>query len=199
MHRSVRTVLEVPALLVLYVVAAPLIAVLGSVGGFLQPVVAGIGVHLVAGVMDVTTETETAGHNSLGVRLVLVVVASLLAGIAVLLGTIALVLPGFYLLLRLYLFVAAVVIDDCGPVEAIAESWERTGGHLVTVAGVVLSLFLVALPLSVGTLLVTAGGVDAAVERIAAGDTFLARTVGTLVAGPLGAAATTVMYVEFGR
>lgn len=62
-------------------------------------------------------------------RMVAVVAASVLTGMAVGFGFVLLFLPGLFLIVRLSLAVGATVVEDAGPVDAISRSWELTGGR----------------------------------------------------------------------
>ena len=55
--------------------------------------------------------------------------ASLIAGVAVVMGLILLIVPGVVMLIRLW-FVGFVLVDDrVGPIDAIQRSWDLTRGH----------------------------------------------------------------------
>jgi uncharacterized membrane protein len=52
-----------------------------------------------------------------------------IAGTAVVMGLVLLVIPGIYILLRLW-FVGFVLVDDrVGPIDAVQRSWDLTRGH----------------------------------------------------------------------
>ncbi|MFC6724626.1 hypothetical protein ACFQE1_09605 [Halobium palmae] len=138
--------------------------------------------------------------NSIGVRLLLAVIGGIIAGFCIVLGTIFFVLPGIYLLVRLRLVVAAVVLEDRGPVEALGRSFDLTEGHTWTVFGVWLVPLLVGIALGAGIVVSTSGipspgTVDSAAFR---SSVQVAGAVTTLVTGPVGAIADTLMYGLYG-
>jgi len=78
-------------------------------------------------------------------RLIAVVVASVLTGMAVGFGFVLLFLPGLYLMVRLSLAVGATVVEDAGPLDAISRSWNLTSGRfgetLTFLAALILAAF----------------------------------------------------------
>lgn len=140
------------------------------------------------------------GSNSFGVRLLLAFVAALVAGIAILLGLVLLVVPGVYLTVKLRLVVAAVVLEDRGPLEALGRSYDLVTGNGWTVFGVWLATTLASLSLGAAVLLATgavglSGGVDLAAVESA---TRLAGAASTLLVSPVVVAADAVMYGLYG-
>lgn len=101
---------------------------------------------------------------------------SLLAGLAVMAGSVALVLPGLFLMIRLCMGVCASVLEGAGPVTAVSRSWALTKGRFWAVTGRLLAFVAVAVA---GAVLL------ALVERL----------LGAVlsVAGPLGASLTTIV------
>ena len=61
--------------------------------------------------------------------------ASILAGIAIAIGFLILVVPGVYLAIRLGFFPYAIVDGGSGPVEALQKSWELTRGSVLHLLG----------------------------------------------------------------
>jgi hypothetical protein len=111
------------------------------------------------------------------------------------------VFPGIFLALRLQLAFPSIWIGDRGPIEAISDSWESTGGHLLTIAGVSVFFFVIYVVLMV--LLIGLSGVDA--ESAAQGGFLLASPITlvgfvlvTVVVGSVSVAAQTIMYRAFG-
>jgi hypothetical protein len=80
-------------------------------------------------------------------------VAALVAGVATLAGVVLLVVPVIYLPVTLRLTVAAVMLEDVGPVAALGLSHDLISSHLRTVLGVV------AFPLAVLVVAVAGVGV----------------------------------------
>jgi uncharacterized membrane protein len=53
-------------------------------------------------------------------------VAGLIYGILVLIGTLLLIIPGIYLVLRLQFYMAFIVEEDAGIIESLQKSWDMT-------------------------------------------------------------------------
>ena len=169
LRRSVLAIKDTPELVVVFVVVAPLAALLGSI-------------------------ERGATTNSAGVRILLALLAAFVAGVAVVVGLLLLVLPGLYLSVRFYLVVPAVMLGDDGPLEALGSSWNRTDGNVFTVAGVALGIFAVSAVVQLVLLFALTGGVSPTVELVRTTEFKIAQAGGTLVSGPLGAAAMAVLY-----
>lgn len=118
-------------------------------------------------------------------RVARAVLAGFLVGVfvrsLVVLGLVALVLPGLFVAVTLLFAHARVAIEDEGPVAALAGSWELTRGRRVRVGGVV--VLLAALYLT---------------PRVVAG-LLPAQTVGLLVAGVLAGVANLVSAAVVAR
>ena len=55
--------------------------------------------------------------------------ASIIAGVAIVMGLVLLIVPGIIMMLRLW-FVGYVLVDErTGPIDAIQRSWDITRGH----------------------------------------------------------------------
>lgn len=67
-------------------------------------------------------------------RMLPLIGASLLTALAVLTGTLALIVPGLILMVRLSLSACAAVADDMGPVRAVSRSWALTRGRFWSVS-----------------------------------------------------------------
>jgi hypothetical protein len=183
---------DTPELFLLFLVVA-LLSEVPLAGGFIAIVGQGVGIALVVNHLDGLDPTP---ENSLGVRLIVLLVSALIGGIGVILGLLVLIIPGVYLWVRLYLAPPAVIVDDCGPVEALGESWSRTAGNTVTVFGVALAVVVLSVGASAVVLLALTGGPDAALERIRSGNTFVPGSVASFVGSLLVTAASTVMYAR---
>ena len=183
---------DTPELFLLFLVVA-LLSEVPLAGSVIAVVGQGVGIALVADRLDGLDPTP---ENSLGVRIIVLFVSVLITGIASILGLFLLVIPGVYLWMRLYLGPPAVIVDDCGPVEALGESWSRTAGNTVTVFGVVLAVAALGLGASAVVLLALAGGPDAAIERIRSGNTFASGAAASFVGPLLIVASSTVMYAR---
>ena len=183
---------DTPELLVVFLVVA-LLSNAPVVGSVLAIVGQGVGIALVANRLEGLDPTP---ENSLGVRLIVLFVSVLIGGIGVILGLFLLVIPGVYLWVRLYLAPPAVIVDDCGPVEALGESWSRTAGNTVTVFGVALAVVIIGVGASAVVLLALTGGPDAALERIRSGNTVMTEFVASFIGPLLVVGASTVMYAR---
>jgi len=64
-------------------------------------------------------------------------VAGLLVGVGVVLGAIALILPGLFLLTRWIVVTPVVVLEELGALDALRRSWQLVRGHGWTVFGVI--------------------------------------------------------------
>lgn len=91
-------------------------------------------------------------------RLGMAGVAMIVYAVLILLGLVALILPGLYVMVRLFLAMPAVMIDGYGPFEALSESWElmddsvlAAGGALGLMIGGTLMIFV---PLLLATKLI---------------------------------------------
>jgi hypothetical protein len=86
-----------------------------------------------------------AGAAGVGLRrLFTTVIAFVLFFLAILGGTIALVIPAFYILPRLQLWMVAVFVEDAGAAAALGSSWRLTAHHwwrvtaILTVAAIII-------------------------------------------------------------
>jgi hypothetical protein len=125
-----------------------------------------------------------------------VTAALLLVGLAIGAGLVALLLPGLYLILRLYTTQAAAVLEGVGPAEAMRRTWSRTRGrvgHMLAVIGLMLLLYLVLL-LGAGTVAAIVGALGAALgdELITLGAAVLV----TVLVYPMLPIITTLLYYD---
>ena len=114
-------------------------------------------------------------------RIVPAILAFMLLGIAVGLGTMALILPGLYIGIRLFPALPVAALEEVGPIETLKRSWSLSEGETGSVAAV----FIV-------------------VTLLYMGSSFLARQNGLVglggaflqfgVAVPFGAVASTATY-----
>lgn len=180
-----------PKIVAAYLIVALASLIGGTLTGFVDILVAGYAVVVAYRALG----GEPAAERSFGVRLAIVFVANLIAGIAVVIGLLLLVVPGVYLLVRFRLVTAAVMLEDRGPVDALARSYELTEGHGWTVFGVVV-LFG-----ALGFLLVLLAGFEIGAFG---GEGFTVATVeeasrvggavGALLVTPVAVSANAVMY-----
>ena len=193
LRRSVLAIRDTPELIVVFVVVAPLTALLGPIGGVVRTIGTALGVYIV-GLNRPGSIERGATTNSVGVRILLTLLAAFVAGIAIVVGLLLLVLPGLYLSVRFYLVVPAVMLGDDGPLEALGNSWNRTDGNVFTVAGVALGIFAVSAVVQLVLLFALTGGVSPTFELVQTTEFKIAQAGGILVSGPLGAAAMAVLY-----
>ncbi|WP_188883821.1 hypothetical protein [Halarchaeum grantii] len=198
-RRALRAALSLlpsaPGIVVAYAGLAVVTVVSNTLGNLVSAVVLGAAIVLAAGALGLDTDAR----NSLGVRLLLAVIAAIVAGIAIIIGFVFLVLPGVYLAVRLV--VAAVVLEDCGPLEALGRSLESTAGEGWTVFGVWLATTLLNAAVAGAVTLLLLGGVPALDTRaglVALQNALpLAAALGTFVSGPVTAASDAVLYGWF--
>jgi hypothetical protein len=72
--------------------------------------------------------------------------ALVLVALAIGAGLLLLVVPGLYLVLRLYTTLASTVLDGLGPAAAMSRTWARTRGrtqHMLATVGLTMLLYLV--------------------------------------------------------
>lgn len=170
------------------------------IGAFLSMITSGIAMQFA----DETLGSQ-APTNSIGVRFLYTILTGIIMYIAVLIGLLLLVLPGLFLALKFSLAIPAIWIGDEGPIEALSDSWERTSGNLLTIIGVGIIFFLLAIALFVPLFVVSLGG--AAISSATESGAGILLTspiliVGTIVVavtvGAVSVAAQSVMYRSFG-
>lgn len=155
---------------------------------------------LVAGGVVVAMAYSTLGGRpenrvSFGVRLVIVFVAGLISGVIIIFGLLFLVVPGIYLSVRLRLVTAAVMLDDCGPIEALGRSFDLTEGHTWTVFGVALLLSVVSLATTVAVGLAIVGAPSEFSDVATLREVLrIGAVIPTLLITPIGVSADAVMY-----
>jgi hypothetical protein len=120
--------------------------------------------------------------------------AGILAGIAIAIGLVLLIVPGLFLLTIWAVIVPAIVIDRTGIFGAFGRSRELVRGSGWQVFGVIVVLFLLQL---------VVGGILNAIGNSVSDDSFagyaVADLIGRVFIVPLSAIAATVMYVELRR
>ncbi len=100
-------------------------------------------------------------------RMIASAAASFVVGCAVLAGALALIVPGFFLTIRLSLAVCATVIEGAGPLDGVSRSWALTEGHFWGVVGRLAAFFGLAL---LGTIVLFFGGLVLGLIARRAGD-----------------------------
>lgn len=139
-------------------------------------------------------------QNSLGVRLLLALVAGIVAGLAIIVGLLLFVLPGLYLLVRLRLVLPAVMLADCGPLEALSRSFDLTDGHGLTVFGVAVVFGLAGLAVGGVVALQTGAFAGGTLQPEALRQTArIASAIQALVIAPVAVAADALMFGLYDR
>lgn len=91
----------------------------------------------------------------------------LIQGIAILVGFLLLIIPGFWVLARLSVALPIVAVGPHDPLEALKESWRLTEGHALRILGCLAILILGFLLLYIG--IVSIGVAVGAISTMAAG------------------------------
>ena len=91
----------------------------------------------------------------------------LMQGIAIFIGFLLLLIPGFWILARLSVALPVVAVGPHDPLEALKESWRLTDGHALRILGCLAILTLGFLMLYLG--IVALGVAVGAISTIAAG------------------------------
>lgn len=86
------------------------------------------------------------------------IVATLVAGIAIMIGFLLLIIPGIFIAARLSFYPLIAIDERLGPMDALRASWERTRGHFWLIF---LSWLLAGVITFVGLLLLLIGVIPA--------------------------------------
>jgi hypothetical protein len=198
--------LLIPAALVLFIPVAILNGIVYDSGGVVASLVAaaiaviatfwyqGMVVEAVRDILDGRRDHTLGSLFSSAAPFIWPLFAvGVLAGIAIAIGFVLLIVPGLFLLTIWAVIVPAIVIDRAGVFESFGRSRELVRNNGWRVFGVIVVLFLLQL---------VVGGILNAVAD-AATDTFIGYAVADLIVRvflvPLSAIAATVMYVELRR
>lgn len=168
-----------------------LLGVVPLLGTIFSTIASGVAVTMAS----ITIRGENRSTTRPSTRIVYLLGAFLVATVVVAVGFVLLVIPGIYLLARFVLFPAAVMVDGKGPLQGLSESWQRTGGHVLTVLGFLGVLFGVLFVLGIGGLFVLSPAPAEAVDTLAF--RVAAAVLGTPFAA-LNAGGVAAMYHEFG-
>ena len=76
-------------------------------------------------------EPQFSAYGQQSRKIIIWFVASLIYTIIVIVGFALLVVPGFYLAIRLQFFYAAIVEEDTGILDSLKRSWEITNGQVM--------------------------------------------------------------------
>jgi hypothetical protein len=165
--------------LVIYVVAAAIEALLsgllGVFGAFLAAIVGIVAAFLLQAALVKAVEDVRDGRVDLSFSETLqaarpavgrVAIASILAGIAIGIGLVLLIVPGLYLLTIWCLIVPVIVLEGAGVGTAFERSRQLVRGYGWQVFGTLVLVFLVLLAISLVVSLLLAGLPQAAREFI---------------------------------
>jgi hypothetical protein len=198
--------LLIPAALIVFVPIAIINGLILSAGGVLGALVAaavgivatywfqGMVVEAARDIMDGRRD-HTVGTlvRSVGPVIGMLIGAGLLAGIAIGIGFILLIVPGLFLLTIWAVVAPVVVIERPGVTASLGRSRELVRGHGWQVFGVIVVLFLLQIVL---------GGIVGAIF-VGISDNLVGRGIADLIVrvfvGPLSALAAAIMYFELTR
>lgn len=139
LRNAVRAVLLAPSVVGLLALTGPLSALVPDLlGGPVEDVGRAVAVALAA-----PAEHAYDGDLPLPVRVVVSLVATLLAAIPVAVGPLLLVGPGVSVVTRLFLATPAVTLGGHGPVRALTKSWELMDGSVLATFGALVVLVVV--------------------------------------------------------
>lgn len=145
----------VPIAFVVYVLISLLILLLGTLGwlGALLGFVASIaGIFWLQGALVLAVDDVRDGRADLSLTQTLdrvtphlgtLVAAGLLAGIAIAIGLVLLIVPGLYLMTIWLLIVPAIMLEDCGVGDSFGRSHELVRGYGWSVFGVIVLTVLI--------------------------------------------------------
>jgi hypothetical protein len=198
--------LLIPAALVLFIPVAILNGIVLESGGVLASLGAaaiaviatywyqGMVVEAVRDIIDGVRDQTIGGLFSAAAPFIWpLFAAGVLAGIAIAIGFILLIVPGLFLLTIWAVIVPAIVIDKTGVMGAFGRSRQLVRDNGWRVFGVIVVLFLLQL---------VVGGILTAIAD-SASDSFIGYAIADLIVRtlvvPLSAIAATVMFVELRR
>jgi hypothetical protein len=198
--------LLIPAALILFVPVALLNGAIAKGGGVLAALLAGVlgivATYWYQGMVVEATEDILDGRrdhtigslfSSVSPVLLPLIGAGILAGIAIGIGFLLIIVPGLFLLTIWAVLAPSIVAEKRGVFEAFGRSRELVRGHGWQVFGVIVVLFLLQL---------VVGGVVQAIFR-SASDSFVVYSLADLVVrvfiAPLSALAAAVMFFELKR
>lgn len=130
-------------------------------------------------------------------RVLTLILASICLSLVLLVGFALLVIPGLILMISLYMFVPAIVLDRKGSVESLKYShslvwgnWWRTAG-IVTIAFIIVYVLYLLMGLVAGLMFMVTG-----VDMVTA---FIVEVIATLIAGIVTTPFFVALYVELYR
>jgi hypothetical protein len=195
--------LLIPAALALFLVVAVLNGIVLTTGGLIATLLVlligtvatywfqGMVVEAVRDILDGRRD-HTVGSlfQSAAPVIVPLFLVGLLAGIAIAIGFILLIVPGLILLTIWAVLAPVVVVERAGVLEAFGRSRQLVKGHGWQVFGVIVILFLITVAASAIVQAIFVGIADSFVGY------FLADLIVRVLVSPLSAIAAAVMYFE---
>jgi hypothetical protein len=187
---------------VVYVLIALLAFLLGAILGWfgilLGSLVGLAGIFWLQGALVIAIDDVRDGRADLSIgqtlervtpRLGTLVLAGLIAGVAIGIGFLLLIIPGLYLLTIWLVIVPAIMLEGRGVGEAFGRSQELVRGYGWSVLGVIVLTFLIFVGVSIAVSVVrNAVGADWA--------GFVVNIVGESLTAPFLALAWTITYYE---
>lgn len=146
----------VPIAFIIYLVVSLLTLLLVSIGGFLGAIISAllsfVAVYLVQASLVKAVEDLRDGRADLTIgatvksvtsRLGPVVLASIVASIAIVIGLILLLVPGLFLLTIWSVIIPVIVLENRGAFDSFGRSQQLVKGYTLNVFGVLVLAFLV--------------------------------------------------------
>ena len=186
--------------LAVYVVVALLnlllVVLLGWFGLILSAIVSLVGLYLVQGAVTVAVQDVRDGRADLSLgetlrrvqpQLATLVLTGIVAGIAIAIGLLLLVVPGLILLTWWAVFVPAIVLEGLGLSDSLGRSRQLVAGNFWPVLGLIIVVILILLGASIVLGLILAPLDDALAS-------FIANLVSNTIFTPFIALALTLAY-----
>ncbi len=107
-----------------FLLSVPLIIVLGIAWILVSIYLSGVAIAAASGKMDLNDALAKAGSRYLPL-----LGTTILSIIIIILGFIALIIPGIYIMIRLALASPATVLENRSPVDSLKRSWAITAGN----------------------------------------------------------------------
>ena len=179
-------------------VAIVLTLVLGWFGILLGSLLGLTGIFWLQGALVIAIDDVRDGRADLGIqqtlervtpRLTDLTLAGLLAGVAIGIGLLLLIVPGLYLLTIWLVIVPAIMLENCGVTGSFGRSQELVRGYGWSVFGVIVLTFLIFIGVSIAV-----GVARNAVGGDWAG--FVVNIIGEAITAPFLALAWTITYYE---
>ncbi|HJR45038.1 MAG TPA: hypothetical protein VJ927_05485 [Actinomycetota bacterium] len=185
---------------VVYVVIALLTLIFISLGGILGAILAAIlsiiGLFLVqaalveavADIRDGRADMSVGDTLSSGVKHIAPVAgASILAGFAIVIGLLLLIVPGLFLITIWAVIVPVIVLERSGAMSSFARSRQLVSGYGMNVFGVIVIQFLILIAVGIVLGLIL-GALPDAIEG------FLSSVISGGITGPFSALVVTLLY-----